>query len=93
MLSLTGDNLSIIDFLYYSTIFFLSMASFLNRGSGWKKIVYYIWMTIFIAVWGVAMSSSRPTGTKAFITILLVSSVVLQISLSWRRRQVNFSTK
>ena len=87
---LSANGISPIDFAYYSALFILGMVTFLNRNRPGMRTVYFLWMGIFLVTWVVALASSRPIATKIFISLLLVSSAIVQTSLS-RRTSVSSS--
>lgn len=90
---LTTSGISPVDFAYYSALFILGMVTFLNRNRPGMRTVYYLWIGIFLVTWGVALVSSRPIATKIFISLLLVSSVVVQTSMARRERGVRSLAK
>jgi len=81
---LTENGISPIDFAYYSALFILGMVAFHNRNRPGLRVVYYIWMGAFMVTWGVALLSPRQLPTKIFISLLLLSTVIVQTSLARR---------
>ncbi len=81
---LASSGITIVDFAYYSALFILGMILFLNRNRPGMRVIYYLWIGVFLTTWVVALVSPRPTPTKIFITILLISSSVLQTALARR---------
>ena len=93
MENLIVDGISVIDFVFYSAMFVLGMVSFLNRRTAWSHAVHYLWGALFLFAWGSAVVSSRPIETKVFVSLLIVSSIVLQVSIAFRQRQNNLTAK
>jgi hypothetical protein len=81
---LTANGISLVDFLYYSALFILGMVVFLQRNRPGMRMAYFLWIGAFLTTWVVALLSPRPAATKVFLTILLISSSIVQTALARR---------
>lgn len=86
MENLHVNGIAAVDFIFYSTIFVFGMILFFSRKSLQSGRLYFLWSLISLAVWGNAMISPRPMVTKLFVSLLLLSTVVIQTMISRRDR-------
>jgi hypothetical protein len=80
------NGIAAVDFIFYSTIFVFGMLLFFSRKNLQSGKLYFLWSLISLAVWGNAMISPRPMVTKIFVSLLLLSTVILQTMISRRER-------
>ena len=89
METMIANGISVIDFLYYATVFLLSIIFFYNsrqQPTTLHRVLYRLWMVLFFVHCGLAYFFQRPLATRLYVTLLLVSSLVLQVVI-WRRTQ------
>jgi len=87
METMIANGISLIDFLYYAVVFLLSFVLFFaqrQNPTSWNRGLYRLWMGLFLLQCGLAYLFQRPLATRIYITLLLFSSVFVQIAL-WRR--------
>ncbi len=89
MENMIANGITVIDFLYYAAVFLLSIILFYNsrqQPTTLNRVLYRLWMVLFFVLCGLAYFSQRPLATRLYVTLLLVSSLVLQLAI-WRRAQ------
>ena len=89
METMIANGITVIDFLYYAAVFLLSIILFYNsrqQPTTLNRVLYRLWMVLFFVLCGLAYFSQRPLATRLYVTLLLVSSLVLQLAI-WRRAQ------
>lgn len=93
--SLIGRGLSLVDFAFYSTLFIMMMASFMSReiASTRVRVLRAVWAALFAIATGVALISSKPFETKIFVTLLVVSAIVVVCSITIVRRMEKLASK
>jgi len=83
---LLGKGLSLVDFAFYSTLFVMMMVSFLSREITRAKVLSVVWAILFAIAAGVALVSSKPYQTKIFVSLLVLSAIVVSVSITIVRR-------
>ncbi|MFZ4627376.1 MAG: hypothetical protein ACOYNR_03505 [Blastocatellia bacterium] len=89
METMIANGITLIDFLYYAAVFLLSIILFYNsrqHATTLNRMLYRLWMVLFLVLCGLAYFFQRPLATRLYVTLLLVSSLVLQLTI-WRRAQ------
>lgn len=87
METLIANGITVIDFLYYAAVFLLSIILFYNsrqQPTTLNRALYRLWMLLFFVHCGLAYFFHRPLATQIYVTLLLVSSLALQLAI--RRR-------
>ena len=89
METLIANGITVIDFLYYAVIFLLSVTFFFTsrqQPTTLNRVLYRVWMGLFFVHCGLAYLFQRPLATRLYVTLLLFSSLVVQLAV-WRRSQ------
>ena len=89
METMIANGITVIDFLYFAAVFLLSIIFFYNsrqQPTTLNRSLYRLWMLLFFVHCGLAHFFQRPLATRLYVTLLLVSSLVLQLAI-WRRAQ------
>lgn len=86
--TMIAGEISVLDFLYFSAIFLLSMITFFNRQTRAGNRLYYIWWAVFLLVWVTAIVSSRPLAAKILISLLVFSAFVVQMAIARKKKAV-----
>ena len=88
MISFLETGISLADFIELSMYFFLTMTAFFSLGTSphsWKKWLSKLFLISFGVYWVIVMLSSKPLPTKMLATLLLMSSVTIQLIIHRRK--------
>jgi hypothetical protein len=73
------STISTIDFAFYSALFVMGVVSLINAKSSRARVIHFIWTLLLVAAWITSLLSSRSVETKLFVSLLLFSTIVLNI--------------